>query len=219
VDTLPLDDAPETFGLSANADITLQQKETRDLMATLVSVQPRTGGGSGGRNPDDIVLELAVEIESKLPRPFSKDAAHPLTFATMADGSVNSLVSAILLPLFPLFFIPLRAPTRLCLRKRLLHALSPTLHPSVCGADSRRVPRAACPYPCSAPQARTAPKAPARARCCVPMERSARRCRYVSVPPAVVVTLQRICSPPCLHSRVLFYAAVQCVRVHAVQRW
>jgi dynein heavy chain len=148
VDTLPLDDAPETFGLSANADITLQQKETRDLMATLVSVQPRTGGGSGGRNPDDIVLELAVEIESKLPRPFSKDAAHPLTFATMADGSVNSLVSAILLPLFPLFFIPLRAPTRLCLRKRLLHALSPTLHPSVCGADSRRVPLCMCVCVC-----------------------------------------------------------------------
>ena len=95
IDTLPLDDAPDTFGLNDNADITLQQKETRDLMATIVSVQPRSGGGSGGRNPDDIVADMASDIESKLPRPFSREAAHPSTFATMEDGSVNSLVRGV----------------------------------------------------------------------------------------------------------------------------
>ena len=92
IDTLPLDDAPETFGLNDNADITLQQKETRDLMTTIVNVQPRSGGGSGSRNPDDIVMDMASDIASRLPRLFSTDQAHPQTFATMEDGSVNSLV-------------------------------------------------------------------------------------------------------------------------------
>jgi len=36
-------------------------------------------------------MDMASDIESRLPRPFSKDQAHPQTFATMDDGSVNSL--------------------------------------------------------------------------------------------------------------------------------
>lgn len=91
IEGLPLDDAPETFGLHENADITLQQKETRDLMATIVSMQPRASGSSGGKSPDDIVYDMATEIEERLPKPFSKDEAHDSTFATIADGSVNSL--------------------------------------------------------------------------------------------------------------------------------
>ena len=91
VETLPLDDAPETFGLHDNADITLQQKETNDLIKTLVSIQPRASGGAGGKSPDELVLEVANDILSRLPPVFDKEAAHPATFAKIADGSVNSL--------------------------------------------------------------------------------------------------------------------------------
>lgn len=88
---LPLDDAPETFGLHANASITLQAKETFDLMTTVVSIQPRSGGGEGEKSPDEIVGEIADDIERRLPREFSKKSAHASTFATIADGSVSSL--------------------------------------------------------------------------------------------------------------------------------
>lgn len=63
-------------------------------MTTVVSMQPRAGASAGGRSPDDIVLSLATDIESKLPNIFSKDSAHPATFAKIEDGSTNSLVSA-----------------------------------------------------------------------------------------------------------------------------
>jgi dynein heavy chain len=91
IDSLPLDDAPETFGLHDNAAITLQQKESNELMTTIVSIQPRTGGGGGGKSPDEIVGEFAVEVAEKLPGTFNKADAHPSTFATIEDGSVNSL--------------------------------------------------------------------------------------------------------------------------------
>lgn len=91
VDSLPQDDAPETFGLHDNADITLQQKETRDLMTTIVSMQPRASAGSSGRSPDEIVSDMAVDFESRLPKDFNKSEAHAATFAQLEDGSVNSL--------------------------------------------------------------------------------------------------------------------------------
>ena len=91
VSHLPLHDEPETFGLHENADITLQQKETTELLKTLISIQPRAAGGGGGKSPDEIVNELADDIQSKLPAMFSKEDAHPATFARIADGSVNSL--------------------------------------------------------------------------------------------------------------------------------
>ena len=91
VSTLPLHDSPETFGLHENADITLQQKETTELLKTLISIQPRASGGGSGKSPDEIVNELADDIQAKLPNVFSKDDAHPATFARIGDGSVNSL--------------------------------------------------------------------------------------------------------------------------------
>ena len=92
VEELPPEDKPEVFGLHANAEISLQLKETSELMDTLLSMQPRAGGGAlgGAKGPDDIVLELAEAIAKRLPKPFSKKDAHPLTFATIDDGSVNS---------------------------------------------------------------------------------------------------------------------------------
>jgi dynein heavy chain, axonemal len=92
VESLPPEDKPEVFGLHANAEISLQLKETTELMETVVSMQPRAGGGAaGGKSADDTVLDLAVAIAARLPAPFSKKDAHPLTFATIEDGSVNSM--------------------------------------------------------------------------------------------------------------------------------
>ena len=93
IERLPLDETPDTFGLHENAAITLQMKETTELMATLITMQPRAGGGGGGKgvkSSDEIVLDMVEDIQRRLPKPFNRDEAHPLTFAKEGEG-VNSL--------------------------------------------------------------------------------------------------------------------------------
>jgi len=95
IEGLPLDETPDTFGLHENAAITLQMKETGELMATLIQMQPRSGGGGGGgggggKSNDDVVLEIVDEVQRRLPKPFDREVAHPLTFAKEGEG-INSL--------------------------------------------------------------------------------------------------------------------------------
>jgi len=92
IETLPLDDAPEVFGLHPNASISLQAKVSGDLMGTLISVQPvAAAGDSGGKSADEIVSELAAGYEATLPAALDVNAAHPKSFETIADGSMNSM--------------------------------------------------------------------------------------------------------------------------------
>jgi dynein heavy chain len=91
IKALPLHDPPSTFGLHDNADLVFQQNETNNLLTSIISIQPRVSKLSGGKSPDDVVAELAKEIESRLPPNLDQNKAHPTTFATIADGSMNSL--------------------------------------------------------------------------------------------------------------------------------
>lgn len=47
IQTLPLNPAPEAFGLHDNAEITNAQNETISLLENVLSVQPRASSGSG----------------------------------------------------------------------------------------------------------------------------------------------------------------------------
>ena len=91
ISTFPLIDRPEIFGLHLNADISCQRKETDDLIDTIISVQPRTAGGGGGKTSDEVVSELADELLEKLPAELKAADAAEATFATLADGSMNPL--------------------------------------------------------------------------------------------------------------------------------
>lgn len=46
---LPLNPEPEAFGLHDNAEITNSQNTTRELLETILSVQPRSSS-SGGKS-------------------------------------------------------------------------------------------------------------------------------------------------------------------------
>jgi dynein heavy chain, axonemal len=90
---LPAEDAPPVFGLHPNASITLQQKESKNLIETIVVCSGGGGGGGGGSSDgssDSKVMEVAVRISERLPALYDLRKAHQDTFKKLGDA-VNSL--------------------------------------------------------------------------------------------------------------------------------
>lgn len=60
ISNLPSFEDPEVFGMHENANITYQNQESNKIMETILSIQPRiSAGGSGGKSPDEIVMQMA----------------------------------------------------------------------------------------------------------------------------------------------------------------
>ncbi len=95
IDTLPLTDAPEVFGMNANADISLQANQTRMIVETCLSLQPRKKTAAGGKTGDEIVAELAIEIENRLPKILDMENAGPTTFIKRGEhmDSLSTVLS------------------------------------------------------------------------------------------------------------------------------
>ena len=90
------DDTPEAFGMHANADITFQLQETTLMLETLVAIQPRASGGAATapgaaqikeKTPDEIVQDVALSIESRLPGLLDRKVAHPATFSDLSGSN------------------------------------------------------------------------------------------------------------------------------------
>ncbi|XP_028852845.1 dynein heavy chain 5, axonemal [Denticeps clupeoides] len=67
IDTLPLVDTPEVFGLHPNADITYQTNLANDTLITIISIQPKDSSSGGGETRESTVMRLANEMLEKLP--------------------------------------------------------------------------------------------------------------------------------------------------------
>jgi dynein heavy chain len=94
VESLPLTDDPEIFGMHENANITFQMQESQSILSTSLSIQPRDTGKSGsGKGPDEIVDELAAAIYDQLPAPMLKTEAAAGTFARDKNGLMDSLAT------------------------------------------------------------------------------------------------------------------------------
>merc|ERR1712166_606628 len=99
IDTLPLIDTPDTFGLNDNADITYQQKLTNESFETIIILGGGGGGGGGGNdddNTDQVVTDMAIAMEERLtatlPRhEFDLREGHESTFAKIDGGGTNSM--------------------------------------------------------------------------------------------------------------------------------
>ena len=48
VESLPLNDSPEAFGLHSNADITYQTNTSDEILTTITNIQPKDSGGGSG---------------------------------------------------------------------------------------------------------------------------------------------------------------------------
>jgi dynein heavy chain len=94
---LPVIDTPDTFGLHPNADVTYQQKLTKETLDTIVTMAGSSGGGSGSGDADNdgLVADTATATEERLSKVLPKGRfdlrdSHPSTFQKIDDGSVNS---------------------------------------------------------------------------------------------------------------------------------
>ncbi|XP_069769396.1 dynein axonemal heavy chain 5 isoform X5 [Narcine bancroftii] len=67
IESLPLVDSPEVFGLHSNADITYQTNMANETLSTIVNIQPKDSGGGGGESRETNVQRLANEMLEKLP--------------------------------------------------------------------------------------------------------------------------------------------------------
>jgi len=82
--TLPLNDDPEIFGLHPNANISCAISEANQLLHNALTLQPRDAASSDGLSSDQIIMNLAKDIEAQLPALYdiaAVSAAFPVSYA------------------------------------------------------------------------------------------------------------------------------------------
>uniref|UniRef100_A0A8C5FSB6 AAA+ ATPase domain-containing protein n=1 Tax=Gadus morhua TaxID=8049 RepID=A0A8C5FSB6_GADMO len=67
IETMPVADTPEVFGLHPNADITYQTNLANQILITIINIQPKDSGGGSGETREATAQRLASEMLGKLP--------------------------------------------------------------------------------------------------------------------------------------------------------
>lgn len=77
IDSMPLVDSTEVFGLHANADMSFSIKESNDLLGKVLDIQPKDSAAATGRSREDTVKEILEDLVAKLPSDFQANAVKP----------------------------------------------------------------------------------------------------------------------------------------------
>lgn len=91
IQTLPLNPEPEAFGLHANAEIITNQNETRIILESVLSIQPRSSS-AGGKTREQVIAEIAINIQGKVPPLYELDAVAE-KFPTDYNESMNTVLT------------------------------------------------------------------------------------------------------------------------------
>ncbi|CAK1584360.1 unnamed protein product [Parnassius mnemosyne] len=67
IDTLPLANTPEVFGLHPNAEIGYFSQAVREVWTHLIDLQPQTSEVGGAMSREDFIDSIAVDVLAKLP--------------------------------------------------------------------------------------------------------------------------------------------------------
>eukprot|EP00924_Labyrinthula_sp_SR-Ha-C_P002719 maker-scaffold_13-snap-gene-5.1-mRNA-1 protein AED:0.01 eAED:0.01 QI:0/0/0/1/0.66/0.42/7/0/4146 len=88
---LPQIDSPEVFGMHRNAEISYQLNGSREMIDTMLLLQPRQSGTTGDNSPESLVLQLVHDISDKVPLLLDMKQAGPKTFVVQDSGLLTSL--------------------------------------------------------------------------------------------------------------------------------
>ena len=70
IETLPLSNTPEVFGLHSNAEIGYYTQAAREMWMNLIELQPQSGEGAAGGSREDVISKIASDILEKIPAEF-----------------------------------------------------------------------------------------------------------------------------------------------------
>ncbi|KAI8814786.1 dynein heavy chain and region D6 of dynein motor-domain-containing protein [Cladochytrium replicatum] len=70
IESLPLANAPDVFGLHPDAEIGYLTSAVKDMWNQLISLQPRTSDAAGGISREDFIASIASDIQAKIPASF-----------------------------------------------------------------------------------------------------------------------------------------------------
>ncbi|XP_013399815.1 dynein heavy chain 10, axonemal-like [Lingula anatina] len=73
IETLPLTNTPEVFGLHPNAEIGYYTSAAREMWSNLVELQPQTGETGSGISREDFIDKIASDVLAKLPPEYDMD--------------------------------------------------------------------------------------------------------------------------------------------------
>jgi len=63
IETLPLANTPEVFGLHSNAEIGYFTRAAKDMWSQLIELQPQTGESGSGISREEFIANIASDIQ------------------------------------------------------------------------------------------------------------------------------------------------------------
>ncbi|KAG7222943.1 hypothetical protein INR49_015970 [Caranx melampygus] len=95
IESLPIIDDPEIFGMHENANLAFQRHETLTLINIILDVNLSSSAQHGAKSNDDIVCELAESILDRIPERINMDEAVEALFVRDENGRLNSLTTVL----------------------------------------------------------------------------------------------------------------------------
>ncbi|XP_054012221.1 dynein axonemal heavy chain 6 [Hylaeus anthracinus] len=95
VETFPLIDDPEVFGMHENANIVYQLKEAQFVMNTILEVQPKESAAEEGKSSSDIAYEIADTVVARIQLKIDPTKCNPDHLIRDSMGRLPSLTTVL----------------------------------------------------------------------------------------------------------------------------